>query len=227
MKLSLASAEHWVSAHPTESVVIGLGGLLAVLWLLGVFKGGGSADAAATGASNLAGAFYAAEAQQAVVGGQIQMTTLQTAAATAQAANAANAAVAINEANAHAATIINGQNTGAASIMNQSSNDAAVAMSGNQLLATYSNNDAAVRTTALNTSAAVAVNASNNNANVLATAMQTVVPQELAAGGTGAAIVTLPGGQQIRLESGAAWNLASLEAQGYSADQAAQIAGVR
>ena len=240
--MNIKGAETWVTDHPTESIVIGLGGLLVVLWALGVFKGG-AASSASAGASNLAGAYYAAEAQQAVVSGQIQAATIGAAAATAQSAASDNAAVAINAANANAATIINGQNTGASVAINDSSNNAAVAInaanninteqlgyygyltsavgSNNALLATYSNNDTAVKTNAANNSAYEYVTTSNNNAQALHDAMQTIVPQELAATG-GYGNFYLPGGL-FSVNTGAPTSPDALAGLGYTP---AQIAGI-
>jgi hypothetical protein len=100
----------WIEEHPGYSIGIGLVVTLGVLWLLGFFSSSSSAASSDGGQSNMAAAYYAAEAQQAVVGGQIQISHEQTAAQTAQAATAANAAVAINDAQTRAAITINGQN---------------------------------------------------------------------------------------------------------------------
>jgi hypothetical protein len=156
----------WVEAHPGESVLIGGGALIAILWLLGYF----SPTAQAPAQDPLAAAYYAAEAQQAVVAGQIQQTTLTTAAQTAQTGIQANAAVAINAAQAGAATTINGQNTGAATTINQAQVSGAQAIqlgvSSDQLQATYSNNATALATAQSNNATAQAINASNNDTSV-------------------------------------------------------------
>ena len=120
--MNLGEVSTWVEAHPGESIVIGGAAAIALLWVFGVF-GGSSAAASNSGASNLASAYYAAEAQQAVVGGQIQMATIQSAAATAINGQNANAAVAIQKSQSHAATTINQQNASAATTINQSSNN--------------------------------------------------------------------------------------------------------
>jgi hypothetical protein len=122
----------WAEHHPTESIIIGAGGVLAILWMLGYIGGGSGTQGAAdqTGSTaNLAAAYYAAEAQQAVVGGQIQVATIQAAAATAMNSSNNNAAVAINAAQTGAATTINQQNVGGA-----------LGLGEQNLQATYNNN---------------------------------------------------------------------------------------
>ena len=177
--MKFAEVTGWVEQHPTESIVIGAGGLIAVLWLLGFFS---SAPAASnSGASNLASAYYAAEAQQAVVGGQIQMATIQTAGATAQNAANANAAVAINKAQTKAATVINGQNA-----------STTAALGNDSLLAAYSNNATALATVQSNNATAATINQSNNTAGIFQTILGTLMPAEIAqTGGYGA--INVPG----------------------------------
>lgn len=159
----------WVEAHPGESIVFGGVGVLVLLWLLGYF----SSDTSNAGASNLAAAYYAAEANQAVVGGQIQMANINATAATAQTGIQANAAVAINAANAGAATTINGQNVGGA-----------LGISGNDLSATYSNNQAAQNIVASNNATQLTLDAQNNQASEVNGAINTVIPAEIAATGS-------------------------------------------
>jgi hypothetical protein len=174
----------WVEDHPTESIVIGLGGTLAILWLLGFFSS--STQSADSGSSNLAAAYYAAEAQQAVVGGQIQMANIAATASTAQSLIGANAAVAINAANSTAATTINGQNATAATTINQSNNDAAATLNGQntseQLLATYSNNWTAYNTALSNNATAATISADTNRSSIWQTIFGSLLPTELALG---------------------------------------------
>src|SRR6185436_19434237 len=82
----------WAEEHPLPAAAIVFGGGLVVLWALGFFTRSGSND---SGTANMAAAYYAAEAQQAVIGGQIQQATLTTAAATKQAEIQAGAATSI------------------------------------------------------------------------------------------------------------------------------------
>lgn len=108
----------FAEAHPTETIIIGAGGLVGILWLLGYIGGGSSAQASNAGTQNLAAAYYAAEAQQAVVGGQIQMANIAANMNTAIAGIQANAAQGIVNTQANAATTINSQNTGTAQTIN-------------------------------------------------------------------------------------------------------------
>jgi hypothetical protein len=165
--MKFAEVTAWVEEHPTESIVIGAGGLIAILWLLGFFSS--SSSSASSGSSNLASAYYAAEAQQAVVGGQIQVATIQSAAQTAQTAAQANAAVAINKAQTKAATTINGQNA-----------STQTALGNDDLLAAYSNNAATIATTQSNNDAATAIAQSNASAGIFQTIFGTLMPAELA-----------------------------------------------
>ena len=147
------------------------------MWLLGFF--GSSASSSDSGASSLASAYYAAEAQQAVVGGQIQMATIQRAAATAQNAAQVNGAVAINEAQTGAAVTINGQNATSATVINGQDTKAATAASNNQLLATYSNNATAYNTASLNSAYNLDAIMDSNATTKLVAAMHVTTPTEL------------------------------------------------
>lgn len=135
----------WIEKNPGMALVIGGGGLLAVMYLMGAF----SPTPAATdqsGASNLAAAYYNAEAQQATIGGQIQMTTLNDAAATA-----------INNSNNNAAVAINTAQVGAAQTINQQNVNGAINVAGQALQATYSNNAAAVQVAQSNNNLAATI----------------------------------------------------------------------
>jgi hypothetical protein len=136
----------WAEAHPTETIIIGAGGLIALLWALGYIGGGQAAPSGDTGTANMAAAYYAAEQAQAVVGGQIQVATIQAAAATAMNASNNTAAVAIDQTNASAAQTINQQNVGGA-----------IELGNQNLNATYSNNNAAVQVAASNANAATQI----------------------------------------------------------------------
>jgi len=190
---------HWVEAHPGESILIGGGVVIALLWLFGAFSK--SAPAADTSGQSLAAAYYAAEAQQAVVGGQIQMANISATASTAQALIGANAAQAINATNATAATTLNQQNASAATTINSQNVGAATTINAqnvagaeniagqqfgfltlannNQLLATEHNNNTALAALQSNNATAQAINLTNAQASITNTALHTIVPQEL------------------------------------------------
>jgi hypothetical protein len=224
----------WIEAHPVASTVIGAGGLIAILWLLGFF----SSSTATASQDPLAAAYYAAEANQAVVAGQIQQATITSAAQTAQTGLQANAAVAINAAQAGAATTINGQNASAATTINQSSNDAAVAInaaqttaattlgvndSNNQLLATYSNNATAITTNASNNATAAAIDQSNNYTSELNKYIGTIMAPQLARTG-GYGTFSLPGLGTWGANTGAPPSIVGLEELGYTPAQASYLA---
>jgi hypothetical protein len=238
--MNLHGAIGWVEGHPVESVVIGGGAVLALLWIMGAF-GGGSSSASA-GASNLASAYYAAEAQQAVVGGQIQQATIAANQASTVAGLNANAAVAINAANAKAATLINGQNTGAASTINgqnvaganyqatlaaqtsqfatQVAGNVAVQQSSDQLQATWSNNAALVADTASNNNTAATINAANNQTSLWQTILGSIVPYDQAHNAGGAVVQFGNVGFGV---GGDANTPAYLEAAGYTPAQATSL----
>jgi hypothetical protein len=158
----MQDALHWVEEHPALAAVIGVGGVFILLWLLGFFSSTKSSD---SGSSNLASAYYAAEAAQAKIGGDIQLASITTAAQTRQNADNANAAVAIANTQAGAAVTINGQNASAATAINAQNTwrDVSSATLGtwlgsiqasDQLLATQSNDAASVATTTSNNATA-------------------------------------------------------------------------
>jgi hypothetical protein len=175
--MDMASVISWTEAHPVEAFVIGAGGTLALLWLFGAFSGGsGSQSTAAAGTANMAAAYYAAEAQQAVVGGQIQMANINATAQTAQTALTTNGAVAINAAQQNAAEIINGQNADSA------------------LNATYSNNAAIVATNASNNASANYIANNATSATSFNQLMGLIIPGEMARVGAGSYNIYTPSG---------------------------------
>jgi hypothetical protein len=216
----------WVEAHPTESIVIGAGGVLVVLWLLGAFSG--SPAASNSGASNLASAYYAAEAQQAVVGGQIQMATIQSAAATAQNAAQVNGAVAVAKSQSKAAVTINGQNASAATTINGQDDTAATVNSNNQLLATYSNNATTVATTNSNNYFANKTAEAGFNAGELNNMISSVLAPEIAKYGSGATQFTDTSGAYHYLGAAPSgdYSINALLGLGYTLPQAQKKAGV-
>jgi hypothetical protein len=198
----------WVEAHPTESIIIGGASVIALLWLLGAFGGSKSAD---SGSSSLASAYYAAEAQQAVVGGQIQQANIAATAATAQMGLQTDAAVKINEAQTGAAVTINGQNA-----------NAATTIGNQQLLATYSNDGAAVQMNASNNAALVQANYDSGQASQMNNFISNVLPTELATYGQ-LGFTTNVGNQKF---SSGQWSNPSIaRASGYSESQIARMYG--
>jgi hypothetical protein len=140
----------WIEAHPAEAGIIGVGGVVVIMWMLGFFSS--SSSSSNSGASNMAAAYYAAEAQQAVVGGQIQVANIQATASTAQALAGDTAAVSINKAQTKAATTINGQNSNASVAMNASNNATAATI-------TQSNNNAGIMASWINSILPAEINA--------------------------------------------------------------------
>jgi hypothetical protein len=223
--MKLAEVTGWVEQHPTESIVIGAGGLIAVLWLLGFFSSSSSAD---SGSSNLASAYYAAEAQQAVVGGQIQMTTLQTAAATAQNAADVNGSVAIAKSQSKAATTINGQNATAATTINANNNAATTSQLGtqnnDQLLATYSNNSTALGIATSNNTTQATIAQAGYNAGVITSMINSIIAPETAKYGSAATII--PGIGYMGAAPSGVSSINDLTGMGYSTSQAQFMTGV-
>jgi hypothetical protein len=170
----------WIEEHPFATGAIVFGGGLALLYLFG-FIGGGSA--AAPAANNSAAAFYGAEAAQSQAGAAIQLGTLQTQAATAQAKIQADAATAIAATGASMQTTINGQNTGSANTIAGYEAATSQYAASTQLQATASNNATVLAQTISNNDTAARVNDSNNNATIWQTAMNTIIPQEMVFGG--------------------------------------------
>ena len=214
--MKVAQVGSWIEEHPIESVVIGGGVLIALIWLLGGF--GSSSSQANSGQSNLASAYYAAEQAQAVVGGQIQVANIQATRDTAIAGLQANAAQAIQKTQAHAAITINGQNATTAS-----------ALGNDQLLATESSNAAAIATTQSNNNAAVAMNANDNNTNFLVNYTNSVIAPELASPAgqrTGGGAFVTPFGTFNSNTGSLVGNVNDLIAEGYTPAQAARLTGV-
>lgn len=221
--MNIDKAAIWIEKNPGLAIVIGLTGTLAILWLLGFFSTPAAAGAGGdTGQTNMAAAYYAAEAQQAVVGGQIQMAHEAATSQTAQAATAANAAVAINAAQSLASVRINQQNAdtsailgkygfdtatagydaataqtsinaGASVAINQRNADLSASLGNYDLLATYSNNDAATAANAANNATAFQIAHDTNVTATMHDFLGSIVPQELALTG-GDASYDLPGG---------------------------------
>lgn len=159
----------WIEAHPIEATLIGLGGVIALMWLFGFF---GSKQSSDGGASSLAAAYYAAEAQQAVIGGQIQQANIAATRDTAIAGIQANAAEAINQSNNNASTTINGQNVGAT-----------VQLGNYQLLATQANDAMQIATNDSNNRYRYATARDAATASVFNTYATSIAPAEIAISG--------------------------------------------
>src|SRR5690242_283955 len=155
--MTLAQLETWVEANPGKSILIGGGLVILILWLFGAF----SKAPADNTSTSLASAYYAAEAQQAVVGGQIQMANIGATADTAKTLISANAAQAINQQNATAATTIATGQFQTAATINQQNTATAIDIAGKQLQLGLNNNATLADVTKANNDAALkALNAS-------------------------------------------------------------------
>ena len=177
--MSVSELFGWVEDHPILAAVLGITGLLIILWLLGVFS---SSRASTNDGGNMASAYYAAEAAQAAAGAQIQKTQIEATAATSIAARQAMMNEALGQIQATAATTINGQNTGAAMTINAQDNYTARALSSDQLQVTANTNAWAAWTAGVNNDTARLINYDNNRTSIFNTFLNNVVPAEIAAG---------------------------------------------
>lgn len=192
----------WVAQHPIPSVAIGAGGLIVVLWIFGAFsRKPATSDG---GASNMAAAYYAAEAQQAVVGGQIQMANIQATRDTAIAGLATDAAVKSENIRATAATTINQQNVGGS-----------IQLSADQLSATRVNAATALATVQTNTAAQQAIEAGHDKTSVLQSFINMILPAEFAQHPGGGFLASIPGYSDIFSTTGSL-SPAQMREAGYS-----------
>lgn len=203
----------WAKQHPWAAGLLTLGAIFILLWLLGFF-GSSSSSSTSSNSNNLAAAYYAAEAAQTTAGTQLQMATEAYGAQTAQDQIQANAAQGIASTQANMYTTIGGQNAGVET-----------ALGNDQLLASNNANDDALA--ASNTAAQFAYQTAYNNAQagVLSTAMNTIIPQELAMT-SGYGNFFLPGFGTASVNTGAPTSPYTLESMGYTPSAAAQLAGV-
>jgi hypothetical protein len=163
---------HWVEEHPIPSIVIGAGGLIAILYLLGYFSPSSSGQSGQSAGQNLAAAYYTAEANQADVGGAIQVAQIQANADEAVTASNNSAAVAINNVDANAAQTMNGQNV-----------NGALGLGGQELQATYSNNATAANIATTNAGAVTTLGAQQAAAyNAMLGAAENITAQQVALG---------------------------------------------
>lgn len=221
----------WAEDHPYATAAIVIGGGLALLWMFGFF--GSSNTGASTATTNLASAYYAAEAAQATAGTNLNIVQDQTQAQTAQVAAQANAAVAINQANATAAQNISASQYGAVvqetGLTTAAATTQAQAMYGAQVqqaaygaqTAQVQANDALAQANA-NSAYAYNTTVANNQANEFLTYLNNILPGELALTG-GRVTAILPGG--TLQFGGSTAGPSAYAAEGYSPTQIARIFG--
>jgi hypothetical protein len=171
----------WVEKHPYATGAIVFGGGLVLLWAFG-YLGGSSSSSAETGTNNLAAAYYAAEAAQTTAGTQLQMATVAANSADAQTATQANAAVAINQANADMETTLGSQTTTAAQTLYNDQLQSSIT-SANDTMAENNVNQAYLYQTTL----------AGNNAQETLAALNGILPQELALNPSHMAALYIPG----------------------------------
>jgi hypothetical protein len=192
---------HWAEEHPWLAGGISLGIVLLVLWLLGFFSSSSTSQTSDTGQSNLAAAYYAAEAAQTTAATQLQMATVQYGAQTAIDAQDDNAAVAIAGTQANMYSTLGQQNA-----------STETALGNDQLLASDNANDDALQ--ASNTAYADELTADQQSiygAETVA-AINSILPAEFAAGG-GTVGLGAAGSLQV---TGTTPSPAELLAAGYS-----------
>jgi hypothetical protein len=197
----------WAEAHPAQAVMAGGVIVLGVLWLLGVFDR--PQQQSDGGASNMAAAYYAAEAQQAVIGGQIQVANIAATRDTAIAGLETDAAVKLGNIQANAAQTINQQNADVSTKLGEFGLEATksehwlLKMLGEYgLNATYSNNATAQAINASNNATAQSINYDNNLTTRLMDYFHTVLPQEFAAFPGRGLSTYIPGIGQLELWGG-------------------------
>jgi hypothetical protein len=213
-----------VEEHPYVTGAVVFGGGLAILWLFGFFSSTSSTSSTDTATTNMAAAYYAAEAQQATAGTQLNIAQDYTQAQTDQTAIQANAAVAINAAQTGAATqIAASQYNTAGYIANVQGADMVAMNASNNWLGSVQSADAA-NTAASNNWYALQTTNANNSAAQYQTVLGTIIPQELALSGGGAAFA-LPGVGTGAVNLSGTVNINQLIGQGYSPQQAQAIAG--
>lgn len=171
----------YAEEHPYIAGAVVFGGGLVLLWALGYLGGGSSTTSSADAATqSMAAAYYAAEAAQTQAGTALNIATVQANAQTQGALIQAQGAVAINQSNNTAATSI------ASSMYNADMQDTASANAAATQQAQYAAQTAQVQANdAMNTANLQALYnkqtaIAGDNAQSLQTAMNTIIPQELA-----------------------------------------------
>jgi hypothetical protein len=211
MAVSVGGAIDWAQEHPVASIAIGAGGLIFILWLLGAFSRKDSGNGADAATQSMTAAYYAAEAQQAVVGGQIQIANVQATPDTAIAGLTTDAAVKINKAQTKAAVTIGQQNA-----------DTTTKLGEQALNATYSNNASNVAIAKSNNESFLAGLIDTNRAGLITSFFDKVLPLELQTYGASGIVNSIPGIGQLQF--GGALSPAQMRSAGYS-DQAISAAG--
>lgn len=206
----------WMGKHPYATGGIIVVGGLGILYLLGFFdKAQASGD---QGQTNMAAAYYAAEAAQAAAGAQIQGISLVTTAQTSQTKIAADAATAINAQNTFRDVTVNQQNTGSANTIAAIGGTVGLADISGQVQQTRINADAATSQNASNNLTAAQIAKITTDAANVNTALQTIVPQELAMSG-GFGNFSLPGQGGFTVNTGAFLDPDQLRALGFGPNQ--------
>lgn len=219
----------WAEEHPYISAGIVVGGIVVLYWL---FFSGGSKSGGDAGQTQMAAAYYAAEAAQATAGTQLNIATEQADAQVKVAAIQAGGAVAINAANAKASTDI-ASSMYAADMQDTATTTAgATAQAGiwagaqtqqalysAQTQQVQANDAMTTATTAAAYNYATVV--SNNNTSEAIDFINTVLPQEFATYGQNGFTTGLPSGQSF--SSGVWGNPNIARAVGYSEPAVAKM----
>lgn len=212
---NMRSIGGWIEEHPYATGGIVFGGGLVLLWMFG-YIGGGSGDGN-SGSSNLAAAYYGAEAAQTTAGTQLQMATVQANAQQGIATTQANAAVALGHIQADMQTTLGQQTANVANT--QTVNDTIVANhSADDALATVNSNNYFANLTAT----------THDNTSVALAALNGIIPQALYYGGASGAGGYVPGLGSFAIGSGsgaAGGNPNVLRAAGYTPSQINAIVG--
>lgn len=181
----------WAKEHPYATGAIVFGGGLVLLWALG-YLGGGSSSAN-SGQTNMAAAYYAAEAAQATAGTQLNIAQTQADAAVKIQQIQGDSAVSINAANATASTTIAGSQYDAAKVIGLAGYQAQTAIAGYQAQTAQAQSKDALAAVQSTNAYNYATALSNNQASELINAMNNLVAPEAASQG-GWADVQLPAG---------------------------------
>lgn len=205
---------NWVEKNPWLAGLIGLGGVLIILWLLGYFSSSSSSSSSA--GNSLAAAYYNAEAAQTTAGTQLQMATEYYNAQTAQDAIQAGGAEAIASTQANMYTTIGQQNAGTTT-----------ALGNDQLLAAENSSNDALQASQTAAMYGYQTAQAANQASLISNFFNNVVPAEAAYGGGLAETNIIPGMGLVGVApSSGAVNPVILAGEGYSPSGVAAQLGV-